>query len=435
MIKKISKKAIITVLQFEARLILNKYKPKIIGVIGSVGKTSTKDAIYRVLSGRGLAVRKSEKSYNGDLGVPLTILGCQSAWGDVFGWLEIVMYGLLQIIRSRDYPRWLVLEVGLEYPGEIKQILKWVKFDMAVVTFLPEVPVHVEFFKSKEEVINEKMLLAKAVPLGGQVIINADDPNALKFIPDITAEVFTYGGSDQADYRALASRVFYQKVKTDQFPAGLEFILHHNGKELTVKIPGVIGSHQIYPVLAALAVGDRLGLNMVEMIESLSNYLPPPGRLRLIEGIKNTTILDDTYNASPAAMSAGLEALADFKTAGRKISVLGDMMQLGGYTVEAHKKIGYQAGEVCDLVITVGLRSKFIDDALLEKNYKESKIKHFDDSLEAGKYLQEIIKEGDVIFIKGSQAVRMEKVVEEIMAHPENKTKLLVRQDEEWKRR
>lgn len=430
--KKLFKKIVVTLLQFEAKLVLRKYKPKIIGVTGSVGKTSTKDAIYRVLSNGGVSVRKSEKSYNGDLGVPLTILGCQSAWGDIFGWLEIMIYGLRVIFGKQNYPKWLVLEVGLEYPGEIKQILSWVNFDIAVITLLPEVPVHVEFFKNKDEVINEKILLAKQVPITGQVLLNADDKNALKFIPDLQAEVITYGQNDKADYRASLGQVFYN---SDSSPAGLEFKLYHNNKELTVKIPGVIGNHQIFPVLAALVVGEKLGLNMVEMIDSLSNYLPPAGRLRLIEGIKHTTILDDTYNASPAAMSAGLVALDDFESVGRKIAVLGDMLQLGSFTVEAHKKIGYQAVDVCDLVVTVGLRSKFIDDALIEKKFSAKKIKHFDDSAEAGLFLQKSIKSGDVIFVKGSQAVRMEKVVEEIMAHPEDKTKLLVRQDTEWKKR
>lgn len=435
MFKGIFKKFIVKVLQYEAQLILNKYRPKIIGVTGSVGKTSTKDAIYRVLAGGGMSVRKSEKSYNSDFGVPLTVLGCQSAWNDPFGWLEIVIYGLRQLVGHKPYPKWLILEIGLEYPGEIENKLKWLNFDVAVITLLPEVPVHMEFFKSKDEVINEKMMLAKAVPASGFVFLNADDANALKFIPEIQAEIFTFGKSEKADYRTGEAGIYYEEKDGRNLPVGLDFKLHHNLKELEVKIPGVIGDHQIYPVLAALAVGERLGLNMVEMITSFVNYLPPAGRLRLIEGIKGTLILDDTYNASPAAMGAGLDALNTFQTTGRKIAVLGDMLQLGGMTVEAHKKIGYQASNICNLVITVGLRSKFIDDALLEKKYSEKKIKHFDDSVEAGKYLQSHIKDGDVIFVKGSQAVRMEKVVEEIMAHPEDKNKLLVRQDKEWEKR
>jgi UDP-N-acetylmuramoyl-tripeptide--D-alanyl-D-alanine ligase len=346
-----------------------------------------------------------------------------------------MIYGLRQLFSQRSYPKWLVLEVGLEYPGEIKSVLKWVNFDATVVTLLPEVPVHVEFFSSKDEVIKEKMLLAQAVPLGGLVFLNADDANALKFLPEIKAEVFTYGRALTADYRSGLDDIYYHEEDKQVLPAGLEFKLFHNEKDLVVRIPGVIGSHQIYPVLSALAVGEKLGLNMVEMIDSFANYLPPPGRLRLIEGIKGVVILDDTYNASPAAMSAGLSALQNFVTNGRKIAVLGDMMQLGALTAEAHKKIGYQAGDICDLVITVGLRAKFIDSALLEKKYSIKRIKHFNDSVSAGRFLQDHLKKGDLIFVKGSQSVRMEKVVEEIMAHPEQKDKLLVRQDKEWQKR
>ncbi|MFA6253661.1 MAG: UDP-N-acetylmuramoyl-tripeptide--D-alanyl-D-alanine ligase [Candidatus Paceibacterota bacterium] len=432
MIKRLFKSIIAKILQLEARLVLKKYHPKIIGVTGSVGKTSTKDAVASVL-GKSLSVRSSEKSYNSsDFGVALTVLGCHSAWNDLFGWLEIMIYGLVLIIIRKPYPEWLILEVGLEYPGEIKRVLKWVKFDLAVITLLPEVPVHVEFFKSKNEVIDEKMLIAKAVPASGHIFLNADDSNSLKFMSELTGEVNTIGFSPQADYRATSPSIAYDNEDEHLVPAGLNFNLDHNEKSLMVKINGVVGEHQIYPVLTALAVGDKLGLKMIEMIESLGEYKPPAGRLRLIEGIKRTIILDDTYNASPAAVAAGLKTLDDFEAIGQKIVVLGDMLQLGKHTVEAHKEIGYQASQICDLVITVGLRSKFIDEGLREKKYPDKRIKHFDDSLEAGEYLQKIIKKGDVIFVKGSQGMRMEKVVEEIMAHPEGKAKLLVRQDKEW---
>lgn len=433
--KRIIKLIISTILQFEARLILRKYKPKIIGITGSVGKTSTKDALAAVL-GKSLSVRASEKSYNsGDFGIALTIIGCHSAWNDLFGWLEIMIYGLVLIIFKRSYPEWLVLEIGLEYPGEIKKILKWIKFDLAVITLLPDIPVHVEFFKNKDEVINEKMLLAKAVPASGQVFLNADDPNSLKFLSEIKAEVSTLGFSLQADYQALNPAIAYETRGDKSVPVGLYFDLRHNEKDLKVKIKGVVGEHQIYPVLTALAVGDKLGLKMVEMITSLGEYQPPAGRLRLIAGIKETMILDDTYNASPSAVSAGLITLSNFVVTGRKIAVLGDMLQLGKYTVEAHKAIGYQVAPICDTVVTVGLRSKFIEEALREKKFGERKMKHFADSLEAGKHVQKIIKVGDIIFVKGSQGMRMEKVVEEIMAEPENKDKLLVRQEREWQKR
>ena len=432
--KKVFKTIITKILQAEASLVLKKYQPKIIGITGSVGKTSTKDALISVL-GQSLSVRGSEKSYNSsDFGVALTVLGCHSAWHDLFGWFEIILYGLVLIIFRKPYPEWLILEIGLEHPGEIKQILKWVKIDLAVITLLPEVPVHVEFFKSKDEVTNEKMLLAKAVSAGGQVFLNADDSNSLKFIPDLVGEIKTIGFAESAGYRALEPAIVYEESSGQSRPAGLSFNLVHNDKNLAVKIKGVVGEHQIYPVLTALAVGDKLGLKMIEMIGALDNYQAPAGRLRLIEGIKETMILDDTYNASPVAVLAGLKTLASFEGADRKIAVIGDMLQLGKHTVDSHKEIGYQLAEFCDLVITVGLRAKFVDEALREKKFGERKMKHFENSVEAGEYLQDKIKTGDLIFIKGSQGMRMEKVVEEIMAHPELKDKLLVRQEKEWQR-
>jgi len=439
MAKRLFKTIIAKILQAEASLVLKKYHPKIIGVTGSVGKTSTKDALVSVL-GQTLLVRGSEKSYNSsDFGVALTVLGCHSAWHDLLGWFEIILYGLVLIIFRRPYPEWLILEIGLEHPGEIRQILQWVKIDVAVITLLPEIPVHVEFFKSKDEMINEKMLLAKAVSAGGQVFLNADDPNSLKFVPDLVGEINTFGFSETADHRALTPAIEYQTAGGKFAPTGLSFNLKHREKDSRVEIKGVVGEHQIYPILTALAVGDKLGLKMVEMIDALVHYQAPAGRLRLLEGVKKTVILDDTYNASPSAVLAGLKTLGDLNVAGlvgeqsgRRIAVLGDMLQLGKYTVEAHKELGYQASKFCDLVVTVGLRAKFIDEALREKKFGERKMKHFENSIEAGEYLQNHLKSGDIIFVKCSQGMRMEKTVEEIMAHPELKKQLLVRQEKEW---
>lgn len=435
MIKNIFKKIVVSILRLEAILVLKKYKPKIIGITGNVGKTSTKDALALVLS-ENLSIRASEKSYNSsDFGVALTILGCRSAWNDFFGWLEIMIFGLVLIIFRRPYPQWLILEIGLEYPGEIKKILKWVKPNIAIITLLPNVPVHVEFFQSKEEIINEKISLAKAVSTTGHIFLNADDENSLKFIPELTGDISTLGFSASADYQISEPVIFYEEHDNNlSVPAGLSFDLICHEKKLAVKVKGIVGQHQLYPVLAALAVGDKLGLKMTEMIKVLEQYQAPAGRLRLLSGIKETIILDDTYNASPSAVSAGLQALAQLTVSGRRIAVLGDMLQLGRYTMEAHQEIGYQAAKVCDLVVTVGLRAKFIAEALREKKYGERKMKHFDDSLTAGEYLQKIIKPGDLIFIKGSQGMRMEKAVEEIMAHPELKDKLLVRQEKEWQK-
>lgn len=171
------------------------------------------------------------------------------------------------------------------------------------------------------------------------------------------------------------------------------------------------------------------------MSQALKSYCGSLGRMKLIDGIKGSCVIDDSYNASPVAVEAALKTLENIKTKGLKIAVLGDMLELGKYTTEEHKKIGKLAGGVCDLLLVVGLRAKSMVAGALLGGLSEKNIIEFEDSQKAGKYLEKIVKEGDIVLVKGSQSMRMERTVEEIMAHPEQKSQLLVRQEEEWRRR
>ena len=163
------KSIIVWILQAEAKAVLRKYTPKVVAITGSVGKTSTKDAVYAVLS-KKYHVRKSEKSFNSEVGVPLTILGLGNAWGNPLHWLQNIIDGLSLIVTTRPYPEWLVLEVGADRPGDIRSLASWIKVDVAIITRLPEVPVHVEFFDSVEAVIEEKASLMDAVRPGGSPV-------------------------------------------------------------------------------------------------------------------------------------------------------------------------------------------------------------------------------------------------------------------------
>ena len=171
------------------------------------------------------------------------------------------------------------------------------------------------------------------------------------------------------------------------------------------------------------------------MVEALAKFKTPKGRSRVIEGIKGTYIIDDTYNSSPVAAEAAIATLSQFKTLGKKIAVLGDMLELGKYAVAEHKRIGALAGGVCDTLLCVGVRARYMAEGAEAGGLSEKNIFQFDDAREAGKFLEQLIKTGDVILVKGSQSMRMERVVEEIMAHPEQKEELLVRQEEEWLKR
>ncbi len=427
--KDILKKIIAKIIECEARAILKKYKPKIIAITGSVGKTSTKDAIYAVIS-KSFYTRKSEKSFNSDIGVPLTILGCNNAWLNPIKWLQNIWQGLSLIIFKNEYPQWMVLEVGADRPGDIKKITKWLKPDIVVVTKFAKVPVHIEYFKSQEEVVAEKGHLVSALKHDGLLILNRDDVDVFAFKNKVDNKIITYGLLGDAQVRATNYSIYYNEKTGDPF--GVNFKVEYGGNCLPVKIIGTLGSNNIYSCLAALTVGIGLDLNLVELTENLSLFIPPKGRMNLIKGIKSSTIIDDSYNSSPVALNSALETLKELKIKKRKIAVLGDMMELGRHTSDAHREVGVLAATACDLLITVGLRSRTLAESAIDSGLDEDSVLQFDDSKEAGKYLKEIIKEGDIILVKGSQSTRMEKIVKEIMSEPNQASDLLVRQEEEW---
>jgi UDP-N-acetylmuramoyl-tripeptide--D-alanyl-D-alanine ligase len=429
--KNILKNIIVYILTLEAKLVLKKYKPKIIAVTGNIGKTSSKDAVYTALVS-SFFVRKSEKSFNSEIGIPLTILGLPNAWSDVSSWIKNIIDGLKLITLKNHYPKWLVLEVGADRPGDIESISGWLKPDVVVVTHIPDVPVHVEFFESADEVVKEKSYLVKALKDGGVLVINSDDKKVLA-MKDLAKDkkVFTYGFTEGSSVVASNENITYENNK----PTGVTFRVDYSGNSIPVEIGGVVGKQHVYPVLSALAVGISQGLNIVNMKQALTGHESAQGRMRLIEGISNSTIIDDSYNASPASVTEALKTLKKIDTVGRKIAVLGDMMELGEHSYDEHIKIGKLVAQTADILITMGVRSKYIAEGAGGEKMKKRVIFQFNDSAQAGDKLANIIAENDVVLVKGSQSIRTEKVVEKAMARPERKYKLLVRQEEEWRRR
>lgn len=430
MLIQIYKTIIVHILEAEARIVLRKYRPKIIAITGTVGKTSTKDAIFAVI-GDSLLARKSQKSFNSEIGLPLTILNCENGWRDPLVWTKNIIKGFLLFATRVHYPKWLVLEVGAGKPGDIGRAVSIITPDVAIITRFSEVPVHVEFYKSPEEVFAEKTKLVTALRPTGVLIVNADDDRVYALREKTKAISISYGLSARATFRATNVKIAYEKG----YPTGTTFKLEFDGKVFPVEMKGVLGVQAVYSALAAIAAASYLNLNIIEIIERLSGYQPPSGRMRVLMGLKHTTIIDDTYNASPVAAEAAVEALRIVKTDGRRIAVLGDMLELGKFTVEEHKKLGKTAGSFVDLLLVAGPRAKYIVEGALDADMSEKNILDFDDSRTLGKYLEGIIKEGDVILIKGSQGMRMERAVLEIMAEPERASELLVRQEEEWEGR
>jgi UDP-N-acetylmuramoyl-tripeptide--D-alanyl-D-alanine ligase len=253
--------------------------------------------------------------------------------------------------------------------------------------------------------------------------------------------IITYGFKEGSNILGSSDSISYGSLGV---PEGIIFRVDVEGKSLPVVIEGVFGRNHVYASLAALALSCGLKFNMLEAVNALKNYDVPPGRMRLLVGINETLIIDDTYNSSPFACESALKTLGEViptkvgtptmvgESAGRKIAILGDMLELGKHTNEAHKNIGKVAKENCDFLVVVGQRAKNIKEGAIENGMNIDKIFEFPDSLEAGNFIKTFIQKGDMVLVKGSQGMRMERTVEAILLDQKNKEKLLVRQDEEW---
>ena len=181
-------------------------------------------------------------------------------------------------------------------------------------------------------------------------------------------------------------------------------------------------------------VASVFSIGIESVAQSLSTHMSPPGRMRLIPGIKNTMLIDDTYNSSPAASEQSLATLGELKGVKRKIAVLGDMMELGQFSIREHERIGRLVPHVADILVTVGVRARGFSKGAVDAGMNPKNIFEYDDALTAGQDIQTFIKTGDAILVKGSQSIRAELFVEELMAEPERAEELLVRQDEMWKK-
>lgn len=432
------KKIIIYILRIEAQLVLSKYKPKIIAITGSVGKTSTKDAVYAVLS-KISYVRKSEKSFNSEIGLPLTILGCPNGWNNPLTWLFNIWKGFWLFFSpfgSHKYPKWLVLEVGVGKPNDMKKTASWLQTDAVIITAIGETPPHIEFFDSHEHLVEEKSQLIKTLKQDGLLVLNADDEVALLIKSKNKHRFITYGFTEGANILGSGDSIFYSDKGE---PEGIIFRVDEEGNSLPVVIEGVFGRNHVYASLAALALSSGLKFNMLTAISSLKNYDVPPGRMRLLGGINDCLIIDDTYNSSPLACESALKTLKEIKHQGRKIAILGDMLELGKHTEEAHKNIGKIARENLsknrDVLMVVGPRAKNIKEGAIEAGMILDNIFEFLDSPEAGNFIKTFVQKNDIVLVKGSQGMRMERVVEAILLDQTNKKTLLVRQDAEWLRK
>ena len=340
-----------------------------------------------------------------------------------------VWRGFLLVLLKNDYPRWLILEIGADHPGEIEAVMKWIHPDISVVTRIGAVPVHIEHYRSAKDVVREKSFLARGVKSDGFLILNADDEDVMYFKEHTKARVVTFSVASKADIQASYINPTYDENKKLE---GVSFKVDTNGSSIPITVKNVIGMSHVFPVLAAFAVIYALELNPLEASQAFTTYDYPRGRMNIISGINNSTIIDDSYNASPVAMDEAFRTIENLKVSGRKIGVLGDMLELGRHSLEEHTRLGESAAKIFDCLVTVGIRAKDMKEAAKKAGIDKKSLFSFGTSVEAGDFLKNFVKENDLVFVKGSQGIRMERIVEQIMAYPELKAKLLVRQEPEW---
>ncbi|HVM70500.1 MAG TPA: UDP-N-acetylmuramoyl-tripeptide--D-alanyl-D-alanine ligase [Anaerolineales bacterium] len=362
----------LSALQQTARFWRRKLDLEVVGITGSVGKSTTKEVVAEVLSQRYRTL-KSAGNMNNEIGLPLTILKLSSG-----------------------YER-AVLEMGFYVPGEIALLCDIAQPKVGVVTNIGTV--HAERAGSQEDIFRGKSELIQALPGDGVAILNLDDPWVTKMAELTRARIIFYGLDPEADLWADGVEGLGLE--------GIRFRLHYRHETLHLHIP-MIGQHSVHTALRAAAVGLAENLTWQEIIDGLRQGHTQL-RLSAVRSESGALMLDDTYNASPESMLAALNLLAELE--GRKVAVLGDMLELGQYERQGHEIVGVRAAEIADALVTVGKLGHMIADAARWAGMKTARVTEFDNTDEAITYLQKTLTAKDVVLVKGSHGVRMDRIV------------------------
>jgi UDP-N-acetylmuramoyl-tripeptide--D-alanyl-D-alanine ligase len=362
----------LTALQQTARFWRSQLDVKVIGITGSVGKSTSKETIAEVL-GQRYRTLKSPGNMNNEIGLPLSILKL-----------------------GKGYER-AVLEMGFYVPGEIAFLCAIASPAIGVVTNVGTV--HAERAGSQEAIFRGKSELVQSLPADGVAVLNLDDAWVCKMAEKSPARVFFYGLDPSADLWA-------DEVQGEGLE-GIRFRLHSGHEVLHVHVP-MIGKHSVHTALRAAAVGLVDGLSWDEILEGLRQGHTQL-RLTAVRSEQGALLLDDTYNASPESMLAALNLLAELE--GRRVAILGDMLELGQYEKQGHEIVGMRAAAVADALVTVGLRGHLIAEAARRAGLKARQVKEFEDTDQAIPHLRKILGSKDVVLVKGSHGIHMERII------------------------
>jgi Alr-MurF fusion protein len=372
----------------------------VIGITGSVGKTTAKEAIAAVL-GDPSAVFKNRANYNGLYGLPVAL-------GEL-----------------RPEHKIAVLEMAADHFGEIAQLCEIAPPRTGVVTTVE--PAHLETFASLDAIAREKRALVAALPQHGYAVLNADDPRVMAMAGVSQAAVISFGtarvGAGAASPDVCAHNIIPSRE-------GVDFLVETPGGRSPVHIP-LLGRHQVYAALAAIAVGLIHNVPLGAILSRLAALPRVPGRLNPLPGQRGSLLLDDSYSSSPAAAEAALDTLAALEGR-RMVAILGDMLELGDFEAAGHEQVGRKAAGIVDLLVTRGKRATLIADAARSAGLAPEQVIVTYTAEDAARAALAGLAPGDVVLIKGSLATRMEQVVRLLMAEPASAVEQLVRQDAAW---
>ena len=445
---------------------LAREKPFIIAVTGTVGKSSAKQAIAAALKADEPAslTRVSRKNYNNELGLPLTIFERDAPGRSVVGWMSLLWKAWATSVGLRSTGiRTFVFEMGADKPGDLAYLTSIAVPDISVVTAVtPEdpswAPVHAANYPSIDTLAEEKATLVRATKPEGMAILNADDVRVAAMRQGAPCHVATFGRDETANVRLMETRTVMETSPHGAVPVGLEVVLEYFHRRKTLLIPGVFGSAYGYAICAGAAVAVTMDIGQEAIDEMPSHLAPLPGRTRIIPGIKGTTLLDDSYNASPVAVLSAIRDLAALPLTEYQVHVLrqdpdviciGEMRELGEQSSMLHRRVGQEAAERgIDLLVACGIFGRAIADGARAAGMPEERIRVFEDTPEAGLFLQDWIRPGDVVLAKASEGplpsdpnfgkvtgVRADRIIKELMAEPDKAEQLLCRQTEAWKRK
>lgn len=407
--------------------ILAKHKPFIIGITGSVGKTSTRHATAALLSAK-YHLREPVRNYNTEFGILLTIFGTEGLEKNhnPLGWLRVLAKALSVWLLPHNFPKMFVLEYGVDHPGDMDALVHIVKPDITVLTTIGIA--HKEFFKTEAEIAKEKGKLVEALNPKGVFVYNIDDANVKAQTEKTSAKKLSFGTLEAGNN----PDVVLEKVEeTLAYPASTTLYFRTPTRQFKAKVP-VLGTGHAKAILSAVAVAEAMEVETDLIIKGLATYRPVAGRFTVISGIKKSIIIDDSYNASPFSVMAGLRVLARFPNR-VKMAALGDMLELGDDTDKAHREVGELVASLnIQKLFAVGELGKKISDSAKIAGMPPENVYSFPDSDTAKNEILKMLEPESVIFVKGSQGARMEKISKELMTEPSSAAQLLPRQYGKW---